>query len=110
MGMQVWRYIDRLNERDMWAFWRRNASGGRPSQPPERHHDSGPTAAGQLLRPPFRAASTARCAWRSISFGFDARVNVGRTCISLTSNLTPDATINPDFGQVEWTPVPVLGV
>ncbi|HET7373988.1 MAG TPA: carbohydrate binding family 9 domain-containing protein, partial [Gemmatimonadaceae bacterium] len=27
-GMQIWRYIDRLNERDMWAFWRRNEPGG----------------------------------------------------------------------------------
>ena len=28
-GMQVWRAIDRLNEQDMWAFWRSNEFGGR---------------------------------------------------------------------------------
>ena len=27
-GMQVWRNIDRLNEADMWAFWRSNEFGG----------------------------------------------------------------------------------
>ncbi|HEV2642111.1 MAG TPA: carbohydrate binding family 9 domain-containing protein, partial [Candidatus Elarobacter sp.] len=27
-GMQIWRYADRLNERDMWSYWRHNESGG----------------------------------------------------------------------------------
>src|SRR3569623_917847 len=27
-GMQIWRYEDRLNERDMWSFWRRSDAGG----------------------------------------------------------------------------------
>ena len=27
-GLQIWRYADRLAERDMWSFWRRNAGGG----------------------------------------------------------------------------------
>src|SRR5512142_2256552 len=27
-GLQIWRYIDRRNERDMWSFWGRNAPGG----------------------------------------------------------------------------------
>jgi hypothetical protein len=27
-GMQVWRTTDRLNEQDMWAFWRSNEYGG----------------------------------------------------------------------------------
>jgi len=27
-GMQIWRYVDRLNEQDMWSFQRRNAPSG----------------------------------------------------------------------------------
>ncbi len=27
-GLQVWRRTDRLNEQDMWAFWRSNEYGG----------------------------------------------------------------------------------
>ena len=27
-GMQIWRYEDRLNERDMWSFWRKSDAGG----------------------------------------------------------------------------------
>jgi hypothetical protein len=27
-GMEVWRYIDRLNEQDMWAYWRTSEAGG----------------------------------------------------------------------------------
>ena len=29
-GMQIWRYVDRLNEQDMWSFWKRNEAGGPP--------------------------------------------------------------------------------
>ncbi len=109
-GLQVWRTISRRNEQDMWAFWRQNEPGGPAyfgtlegltlaSQPRQLEllpyvltgERFAPVAAGD----PFhrRATNVTRA-------GADARVN-------LTSNLTLDATINPDFGQVEVDPATV---
>jgi hypothetical protein len=109
-GMQVWRTISRRNESDMWAFWRLNEAGGPPffgslrglalaSQP--RQLEFMPyVVTGQRFAPvadgdPFRRRST-----NTTRVGADLKVN-------LTSNLTLDATINPDFGQVEVDPAVV---
>ena len=109
-GLQVWRTISRRNEQDMWAFWRLNEAGGPPffgtlrglalsSQP--RQIELMPYAvSGQKFEPvpvgdPFRHRST-----NTTRIGADAKV-------LLTSNLTLDATINPDFGQVEVDPATV---
>jgi hypothetical protein len=109
-GLQVWRTISRRNEQDMWAFWRLNEPGGPPffgtlqglalpSQPRQMEflpyvvtgQRYAPVAAGD----PFHHRST-----NTTRVGADAKVN-------LTSNLTLDATINPDFGQVEVDPAVV---
>src|SRR5688500_380155 len=29
-GMQIWRYVERLNETQMWSYWRRDDQGGPP--------------------------------------------------------------------------------
>ncbi|AHG88585.1 putative membrane associated hydrolase [Gemmatirosa kalamazoonensis] len=109
-GLQVWRTISRRNEQDMWAFWRLNEAGGPPyfgtlqglavaSQP--RQMEFLPyVVTGQRFAPvaigdPFHHRST-----NTTRIGADAKVN-------LTSNLTLDATINPDFGQVEVDPAVV---
>ncbi|MEO7457785.1 MAG: DUF5916 domain-containing protein, partial [Gemmatimonadaceae bacterium] len=106
-GLQIWRYVDRLNEQDSWSFRRRNESSG----PAYFGHLEGlaiprvPRQA-ELLpyvvsRGQFKYAdpndpyhSTART---KINAGADIKYN-------LTSSLTLDATINPDFGQVEVDP------
>ncbi len=106
-GMQIWRYIDRRNERDMWAFWRRNASGG----PAFYGHLGGLTIGSrprQLeLLPYVVMGSTFQPAEAGDPYndGRQMRIDAGGDLkYLLTSNLTLDATFNPDFGQVEVDP------
>ncbi|MFL5381601.1 MAG: DUF5916 domain-containing protein [Longimicrobiaceae bacterium] len=110
-GMQVWRYIERKNEIDMWSFWGKNQSGG-PSRfghvlairtpPPRRSVELLPYALARRsqVRPsdpdnPFEEPRES-----SLRVGADVKA-------LLTSTLTLDATINPDFGQVEVDPAVV---
>jgi len=109
-GMQIWRYVDRFNEQDMWAYWKRSESGGPPSfghlqglrfakQP--RQVELVPYAVSRAQSKfadpadPFHKTNSG-----SLRLGADAKV-------LLTSNLTLDATVNPDFGQVEVDPATV---
>jgi hypothetical protein len=109
-GMQIWRTIDRRNEQDMWAFWRNNEYGGPAyfgtlegitvnSAPRQVELVPYATSRSKLQRAqpgdPFH--SNREMSYRG---GGDAKVN-------LTSNLTLDATVNPDFGQVEVDPAVV---
>jgi uncharacterized protein DUF5916/cellulose/xylan binding protein with CBM9 domain len=109
-GMQIWRTIDRRNEFDMWAFWRVNEFGGPAyfgtlegitlgSQPRQIELVPYATSRNKLERArtgdPYHSNSE-----MSYRVGGDAKVN-------LTSNLTLDATANPDFGQVEVDPAVV---
>jgi hypothetical protein len=109
-GMQIWRAIDRRNEYDMWAFWRSNEYGGPAyfgtlegitvnSRPRQVELVPYLTSRSKLerARPGDPYHSNAEMTYR---VGGDAKVN-------LTSNLTLDATVNPDFGQVEVDPAVV---
>ncbi len=109
-GMQLWRYADRLNERDMWSFWRRNESGG-PAffgtlngievGAQQRHLELLPYV---VSRAQFKYATPGDPYHRTAS----SRVNAGGDIkYLLTSNLTLDATVNPDFGQVEVDPATI---
>jgi hypothetical protein len=109
-GMQIWRTLARRNEYDMWAFWKNNEPGGPgyfgtieglalTEQP--RQLELMPYAVSKssfaLPTPgdPFRSKQemTGRV-------GGDIKYNI-------TSSLTLDATVNPDFGQVEVDPAVV---
>src|SRR3954463_402270 len=109
-GMQIWREVNRRNEQDMWAFWRSNEAGGPAyfgtldgialsSQPRQVEIVPYATTRSKLERAqpgdPFH--SNTEMTYRA---GGDLKVN-------LTSNLTLDATVNPDFGQVEVDPAVV---
>ncbi|MFN2636269.1 MAG: DUF5916 domain-containing protein [Gemmatimonadaceae bacterium] len=109
-GMQIWRTIDRRNEQDMWAFWRQNEFGGPAyfgtlegiqvsSQPRQMEIVPYATTRSKLERvqPGDPYHSTNEMTYRA---GADLKVN-------LTSNLTLNATVNPDFGQVEVDPAVV---
>ena len=106
-GLQIWRYLDRRNEHDMWSFRGQKESSGPaffgtltglriPPQPREvellPYVVTGgtfqPTAAGD----PYQNGRATR-----VSAGADLKA-------LLTSSLTLDATLNPDFGQVEVDP------
>ena len=109
-GMQIWREINRRAEQDMWAFWRSNESGGpaffgtlegikMASQPRQMEIVPYVTTRSKLERvqPGDPYHSTNEMLYRA---GGDLKMN-------LTSNLTLDATVNPDFGQVEVDPAVV---
>jgi hypothetical protein len=106
-GMQIWRYIDRRNEHDMWAFWRRNASGG----PAFYGHLGGLEIANRVrqleLLPYVVMGSTFQPVESGDPYNDGRRMRIdagGDLKYLLTSNLTLDATFNPDFGQVEVDP------
>jgi len=106
-GLQVRRYIKRRNEEDDWSFWRKTDAGG----PPRFGHLEGlriPASTSHLELLPYAVTKSTSVASMAGS-PFDTRgrptARVGLDLKDrLTSNLTLDATINPDFGQVEVDP------
>ena len=110
-GLQVRRFIQRSQEQDQWSFWKKTDPGG-PSRfghlvglripGVSRHVEVVPYVVGRSrhVRPdqpgdPFNDGSRQ-----------DARVG-GDVKALLTSNLTLNLTLNPDFGQVEVDPASV---
>ena len=109
-GLQIWRFTDRLAERDMWSFWRRNASGG----PAFYGHLEGLTIGERPRQLELLPYVVSRGQFRYAPPGDpyhtnrDLGLSVGGDLkYLLTSNLTLDATFNPDFGQVEVDPATV---
>src|SRR6266404_6237071 len=109
-GLQIWRYTDRMREQDMWSF-RRMADPGGPAYfgsltgltigPQPRQLELLPYVE---TREQFKYA-TPGDPYHSSSYG---HVSVGADMkYLLTSNLALDATINPDFGQVEVDPATI---
>ena len=106
-GLQIWRYVDHSNEQNMWAFRRRNEAGG----PAFYGHLEGlriPEQPRQLEVLPYvvtgsRFERTAPA--DPYNEDREMKLAVGADLkYLLTTNLTLDATINPDFGQVEVDP------
>ncbi len=106
-GINFNRFIARKNERDYVVFTPRNGSGYvsrfpdlvglQGLNPPRRlavipYVTTRTTFAPSVAGDPFFDGSSAE-----MTVGADAKVGIG-------SNLTLDATINPDFGQVEVDP------
>jgi hypothetical protein len=110
-GLQIWRQENRLNELSQWAFWGKNESGG----PPRFGHLTGLV----IVRPPGRGEVMPYVVGRSANpppgdaadpyfdpHALDGRIGADAT-LRVTSNLTLNATVNPDFGQVEVDPAVV---
>jgi len=107
-GMHLWRWIDRLSEERDWGKQSLTGPGmlysfgelrGISNLPKSRRIEIMPYAVGKLKTftkeplNPFRSS------------GYDWLGNVGLDAkIGLSSNLTADLTVNPDFGQVEADP------
>ncbi|HEY2376362.1 MAG TPA: DUF5916 domain-containing protein [Gemmatimonadaceae bacterium] len=106
-GLEVRRFIKRREEEDDWSFWHKNEAGG----PPRFGHLEGlriQSSSSHLELLPYASAKSSSLAANAgtpfdthgrptMRGGLDLRDNV-------TSNLTLNATINPDFGQVEVDP------
>ena len=106
-GLQVRRFIKRTNEEDDWAWWGKTEAGG----PARFGHLEGlriPHAPAGLELLPYvvsRSASVAKKAGDPFNTHGRPTVRAGLDLKDrLTSNLTLDATVNPDFGQVEVDP------
>jgi len=109
-GLQIWRQENRLNELSQWAWWRLDETGG----PSMFGHLQGLV----ITHPPGRAEVTPYLVGRSSNVpgkssdpffdphALDGRVG-GDAMYRVTSNLTMNATVNPDFGQVEVDPAVV---
>jgi hypothetical protein len=106
-GMHAWRWIDRNQEEDQWNLIPRNNSGrfyhigelrGITGLKRSRRVEILPYGLGRIDAlpkvhgDPFRNGADA-----SGDLGLDAK-------IGLTTDITLDATFNPDFGQVEADP------
>ena len=109
-GLQIIRRIDRNNERDEWAFSRKNEDNGPATYGhlaglvllhPPREFELLPYVSGQTegnaanFGAPLNHVHT-----NQVRMGGDIRYLLG-------SNLTLDATVNPDFGEVEVDPAVV---
>jgi hypothetical protein len=110
-GMQVWRYVQRINEVSMWSPWGRGEQGG----PPLFGHVEGLRAPRNRGRVELMPYVLSRASYVSPTqpgspfqndADYDMRVGADLK-YQLSSNLTLDATINPDFGQVEVDPASV---
>ena len=110
-GMQLRRWIQRRNELQQWAFWRKNESGGPPRFGHLEGLEFGDRSGRNLELLPYVAAKTQNLNVpngdpfnggnvQSARVGLDLKYN-------LSSNFTLDATFNPDFGQVEADPAVV---
>jgi hypothetical protein len=109
-GMQIWRQDNRLNELSQWSFWGLEETGGAP----RFGHLHGLV----ITSAPGRAELLPYVVGRSSNVpgdvadpfydphAFDGRVGLDARVL-LTSNLTLNATVNPDFGQVEVDPAVV---
>jgi hypothetical protein len=106
-GINFFRYIARRQENDVWAPTRRSESAvvsrfgelrGLTGLNPPRRLEVMPYTLAKLDRAPGERANPF---WspNAVSAAVGADIKYG-----VTSNLTLDATLNPDFGQVEADP------
>lgn len=106
-GLQIWRYVDRLNEQDMWSFRRRNEPSG-PAFFGDLTDLAIPGRPRQLeVMPYVVTGSRFERAAPGDPYNDNREMRIGAGAdlkVLLTSNLTLDATLNPDFGQVEVDP------
>lgn len=110
-GIQAYRFVHRLNERSHFSWWPNNESGG-----PQRYGhlqgiriDERPRGAeilpyivgrSRYIRPADPSNPFTKSSATDYRLGGDLKYR-------LTSNLTLNATFNPDFGQVEVDPAVV---
>ncbi len=105
-GFGVWRDIQRYTERVSWPLWR-VSQAGLVSQLGEITGLDGLAAPRRLEVRPYGVAKNVSVPEAS-GFGRSQRFTGGADIkYGLTSNLTLDATVNPDFGQVEADPAVV---
>lgn len=103
-GFGVWRDLQRFNERVSWPLYR-NSQQGISSQLGELRGLNGLASPRRLEIAPYAETKNVSVPLSSGSFDRSQKLTGGADLkYGLTSNLTIDATLNPDFGQVEADP------
>ena len=112
-GVGFWRDVARTGERYSWPLYDRSKFGV-VSQLGEVHGITGLGSPRRLEVLPYTVAKSAMRASEYDADGLESRFETrqevsggGDVKYGLTSNLTLDATINPDFGQVDADPAQV---
>lgn len=102
-GFAVWRDIERFRERVSWPLYRRNQPGF-VSQLGELTGIAGISSPRRLEATPYVVTKNVSVP-TATGFDRDQRLTVGADFkYGVTSNLTLDGTVNPDFGQIEADP------
>jgi hypothetical protein len=104
MGFGIWRDIERYRERSSWPLFHPQRTG-LSSQLGRLEGLSGLSTARRLELTPYVVTKSLQR--RTPNLGYDREVDVtggGDIKIGITPNVTLDATVNPDFGQVESDP------
>ncbi|HMA40803.1 MAG TPA: DUF5916 domain-containing protein [Gemmatimonadales bacterium] len=102
-GFAVWRDIERFKERVSWPLYHRNLNSF-ASQLGEVSGIDGISSPRRLEAAPYVVTKNVSVPVPS-GFDRDQRITAGADFkYGVTSNLTLDGTINPDFGQVEADP------
>jgi uncharacterized protein DUF5916/cellulose/xylan binding protein with CBM9 domain len=106
-GLQLRRFIHRRQETDQWAFWLKTETSGASRfghltglelKSEDHHLELLPYVVGKSSNTAFTPGDPFNNGHKqSANAGLDLRYSV-------SSNLTLDATFNPDFGQVELDP------
>ena len=102
-GIMIWRDVARHNERYSWPVYDRTSSG-LSSKFGDVTGINGVVSPRRAEFAPYSVAQSTN-APTATGFAMKSRAKFGADVkYGLTSNLTLDATVNPDFGQVEADP------
>ncbi len=102
-GFAVWRDIERFRERVSWPLYHR-AQAGLSSQLGEVTGIEGISSPRRLEATPYIVTKNVSVP-AAAGFDHDQKLTAGADFkYGVTSNLTLDGTVNPDFGQVEADP------
>ena len=103
-GFGVWRDIERYAERSSWPTFSPTRSGI-SSQLGRLTGLAGITTAQSLEATPYVVTKNVQRTRPNAQFARDQQVTIGGDLkFGITPNITLDATVNPDFGQVEADP------
>ncbi|MFN8572018.1 MAG: DUF5916 domain-containing protein [Gemmatimonadaceae bacterium] len=106
-GFGVWRDLERYNERFAWPPYSPTRNG-LASQLGSLTGLAGITNARRLEVTPYAVTKNVQRTLPNSRFGRDGQVTLGGDLkFGITPNITLDATVNPDFGQVEADPAVV---
>jgi hypothetical protein len=103
-GFAVWRDIERHKERVSWPLYHRNQDG-LSSQLGEVSGITGLSSPRRLEAAPYVVTKNVTLEDGNGAFSHEQQLTAGADFkYGVTSNLTLDGTVNPDFGQVEADP------